>query len=112
MVSCVGPTYSRRVCPSLTFHSKAVSADSHSVGESCHGLEVNPELADIIGALGHLDLAAAGGGGGVGAREIRVPDIACVGRDGGATGGGGDDATNPKSTGTIAVPRAPLGSAL
>jgi len=112
MVSCVSPADSRRVSPSLTFHSKLVSADPHSVGESCHCLKINPELTDIIGALGHLDLAAACAGGGVGARKIRVPDITGVGGDGGATGRGHYDTANPKSTGTVAVSRAPLATTL
>ena len=59
-----------------------------------HRLEVEAELADVVGDLGDGVNTGAGGGGGVGAGVARVPDVAGVGGEGGGAGRGGDDAAN------------------
>ena len=114
MVSGVGPADCWRILPRLARHGEAVSADGtggvdHEPGE---GLEVQPELADVVGDL--LDGEGAGGGtaGLVAAGVGGVPDVGRVGGDRGATAGGGDDAAHPEPGGTLAVSAASLGGAL
>lgn len=53
-------------------------------------LEVEPQLTHLRVTLADGEAAGRGAGGGVGARVARVPDVGRVGRDGGATGGGGE----------------------
>ena len=91
VISRVGPTDCWWILPSLTGHGKGVGADraggvDHEPGE---GLEVQPQLANIIRDL--VDGEGAGGGraGFVAAGVGGVPDVGRVGGDGGAAGGGG-----------------------
>jgi len=98
VVSGVGSADCWRILPRLARHGEAVSADGtggvdHEPGE---GLEVQPELADVVGDL--LDGEGAGGGtaGLVAAGVGGVPDVGRVGGDRGAAAGGGDDAAHPE----------------
>ena len=92
MISCVCPTDCRRIFPSLTGHSKAVGADGTGAvhHEPREGLEVQPELTDVVGDLVDGEGAGGGAAGFVPAGVARVPDVGRVGGDRGATGGGGE----------------------
>ena len=113
MISCVGPTNCRRILPGLSGHSEGVSTDSsrgvdHEPGE---GLEVEPELADVVRHL--VDGEGAGGGAArlVAAGVGGVPDVGRVGGDGGATGGGGNDTADSKPSSAVPISTPTLGGA-
>ena len=57
-----------------------------------------PQLTDIIRHLVDGEGACSGGRGGEGAGVARVPDVGDVGRQRGATGGGGDDAAHSEAS--------------
>ena len=104
VVSSVGPADRWRVAASLTSHRQSVSTGpssrpNHEPGE---GLEVQPQLADVVRDLADGVLAGAGRGG-VGAGVARVPDVGGVGGDGGPAGGGRDDAADPEASSTVTV---------
>ena len=114
VISCVGATDCRRILPGLSGHSEGVSTDSsrgvdHEPGE---GLEVEPELADVLRHL--VDGEGAGGGAArlVAAGVGGVPDVGRVGGDGGATAGAEDDAAHPEPGRTFSVSGAAFGGAL
>ena len=113
-----------------TCNSQVVCASTSSGGgsEAREGLEVKPELADVI-----LDLvdgvgARARGGGGVRAwvtkhrgskipllsyrNKLWVPDVSGVGRDAGSTGGGVDHTANTKPCCTVSISRSSSRGAL
>ena len=113
VVSSVGPADRWRVAASLTSHRQTVSTGpssrpNHEPGE---GLEVQPQLADVVRDLADGVLAGAGRGG-VGAGVARVPDVGGVGGDGGPAGGGRDDAADPEARGTGARGRPTFTAAL
>ena len=113
LVSSVGPADRWRIAACLTSHRQTVSTGpssrpNHEPGE---GLEVQPQLADVVRDLADGVLAAPGRGG-VGAGVSRVPDVGGVGGDGGPAGGGGDDAADPEARGTGAGGRTASAAAL
>ena len=88
VVSSVGPADRWRVAASLTSHRQSVSTGpssrpNHEPGE---GLEVQPQLTDVVGHLAEGVCAGGGTGGGVAAGVVGVPDVGGVGGDGGPTG--------------------------
>ena len=88
----VGAADGRDALAGLALGGEGVGAGAISGGHvPGHRLEVEPELADVIGHLGDGINAGASGGGRVGAGVAGVPDVAGVGGDGGGAGGGGDD---------------------
>ena len=108
VISCVGPTDCRRILPGLSGHSEGVRTDS-SRGvdhEPSEGLEVEPELADVLRHL--VDGEGAGGGAArlVAAGVGGVPDVGRVGGDDGAAGRGVDHTADAETRGTVPV-RAP-----
>ena len=114
MIACVGATDRGRVHACLSSHSQGVVAVSCSGGggKSREGLEVQPQLTDVIRHLAEGVGAGGGAGGGVAAGVSRVPDVGGVGGDGGATRGAVDDTTHSEARGTVTVSTAALGRAL
>ena len=114
MISGVCPTDCRRILPSLTGHGKAVSADGTGAvhHEPREGLEVQPELTDVVDHLVDGEGAGGGAAGFVAAGVCGVPDVGGVGGYRGATGGGGDDTAHPEPGGTFAVSAASICGAL
>jgi len=103
-----------RIFSGLSCNSQVVCASTSSGGgsEAREGLEVKPELADVI-----LDLvdgvgAGARGGGGVRAWVIWVPDVGGVGGDAGSTGGGVDHTADTKPCSTVSIGRSSFRGAL
>ena len=92
MVVSVGATDAGRVLASLASSSHVVraSANGGGSGKPGEGLEVKPQLADVIGHLVEGEGTGASCGGGVGAGVVWISDVGGVGGDGGAAGGGGD----------------------
>ena len=114
MISCVGPTDCWWINSRLAFHCERVRTDSsrrvyHEPGE---GLEVEPELADVVRHLVDGEGAGGGAAGLVAAGVGGVPDVGGVGGDRGATGGGGDDTAHTEPGRTFPVSAATLGGAL
>ena len=89
MVVSVGATDAGRVLASLTSSSHVVRAGANRSGggKPGEGLEVKPQLADVIGHLVEGEGAGASCGGGVGAGVVGVPDVGGVGGEGASTGG-------------------------
>ena len=108
MVSCVGPTDCWWINSRLAFHCERVRTDSsrrvyHEPGE---GLEVEPELADVVRHLVDGEGAGGGAAGFVPAGVGGVPDVGRVGGDDGAAGRGVDHTADAETRGTVPV-RAP-----
>ena len=83
MIACVGSTNIRGVLSSLTSSSQIVSTLSsirscshHKAGE---GLEVQSELADIIGGFGDGELTCSGAARSVGTWIVWISDVSGVG---------------------------------
>jgi len=112
VVSSISPTNCRRIDACLTCGRKLVTAYAICLIKARNGLEINPELANVVRAFVHFDFAASGGGRGVGAGVVGVPDVTGVGRDSGTTCVGSYQAANSKSCGTVAISRAALLSTL
>ena len=93
VISSVGPTDDRRVLASLSSSSHVVRTGTNGSGggKPREGLEVKPQLADVIGHLVEGEGTGASCGGGVGAGVVGVPDVGGVGGEGAATGGGVDN---------------------
>ena len=93
VVSSVGATDDRGVLAGLASSSHVVraSANGSGGGKPGEGLEVKPQLADVIGHLVEGEGAGASCGGGVGAGVVGVPDVGGVGGEGASTGGGVDN---------------------
>ena len=93
VVSSVGATDDRRVLASLSSSSHVLRAGTNGSGggKPGEGLEVKPQLADVIGHLVEGEGTGASCGGGVGAGVVGVPDVGGVGGEGAATGGGVDN---------------------
>ena len=113
MISCVGPTDCWWINSRLAFHCERVRTGSsrrvhHEPGE---GLEVEPELADVVRHLVDGEGACGGAAGLVAAGVGGVPDVGRVGGYGGATAGGRDHTAHPEPGRTFPVPAAPLGGA-
>ena len=113
MISCVGPTDCWWINSRLAFHCERVRTGSsrrvhHEPGE---GLEVEPELADVVRHLVDGEGAGGGAAGLVAAGVGGVPDVGRVGGYGGATAGGRDHTAHPEPGRTFPVPAAPLGGA-
>ena len=112
MVAGVGATDGGGVHVSSSSHGQGVLAGSVGFRKSRHGLEVQPQLADVVGHLGEGVGTGGGTGGRVAAGIARVPDVGGVGGDSAATGGGGDHTAYSKSGGTVPVSSSSLGGAL
>ena len=93
MVVSVGAADAGRVLASLASSSHVVRAGANGSGggKPGEGLEVKPQLADVIGHLVEGEGTGASCGGGVGAGVVGVPDVCGVGGDGGAAGGSGNN---------------------
>ena len=114
MIARVGATDSGRVHACLSSHSQFVIAISCSGGggKPREGLEVQPQLTDVVRHLAEGVGAGGSTGGGVAAGVVRVPDVGGVGGDGGATCGGVDDTTHPEPCSTVTIGTATLGRTL
>ena len=83
MIACVGPTDRGRVHACLSSHGQGVVTGPSSCRgrESREGLEIQPQLTDVIGHLAEGVGAGGGAGGRVAAGVARVPDVGGVGGD-------------------------------
>ena len=88
VIAGVGPTDGGRVHASLSSHGQSVVTrpGSGRGRESREGLEVQPQLTDVVGHLAEGVCAGGCTGGGVAAGVVGVPDVGGVGGDGGPTG--------------------------
>ena len=114
MIARVGPADSWGVHAGLSSHCQFVIAVpcSGGGGKPGEGLEVQPQLTDVIRHLAEGVGAGGSTGGGVAAGVVRVPDVGGVGGDGGATCGGVDDTTHPEPCSTVTIGTATLGRTL
>ena len=114
MIARVGATDSGRVHACLSSHSQFVIAISCSGGggKPGEGLEVQPQLTDVIRHLAEGVCAGGSTGGGVAAGVVRVPDVGGVGGDGGTTGGAVDHTADTEASSTVTISTASLGRAL
>ena len=110
VIARVSSADSRRVNSCLPLHCQGVVTESGSClsGETREGLEVQPQLADIVRGLVEGVGAGGGTGGCVAAGVSRVPDVGGVGGDGGATSCAGNHTAHSKPRGTVSVSSAAL----
>ena len=105
VVSCVCSTNGWGIISSCSRDLKVIHSTSSTGAsvEASHGLEIQPQLANVIRDLLEGVSTCSSTGWGVGTGIVRIPDVGCICGDAGAASGGGDHTANSKASGTVSI---------